>query len=209
MPAQAFGAVEQLKQEQMVGAMSPEARSGNLDASVITGQGVQQLMAGFSSQIASAQSSFKVAFTRMTKLAFEMDEKLFPNVRKDLRGNDNGVPYATSYVASKDIDGDHTVDISYGFAAGMDPNRALVFILQAEAAGLVSKEYARRALPYARSSGCTAGPRCATDASSPDTAPTISASSFCARRLRSLTGPAVLMPSAAAALPRTSRRSWR
>lgn len=147
MPAQAFGAVEQLKQEQMVGAMSPEARSGNLDASVITGQGVQQLMAGFSSQVASAQTSLKIAFRRMAAIAFEMDEKIFGEVRKEIRGNDNGTPFSTTYVASKDIDGDHTVDVTYGFAAGMDPNRALIFVLQAEAAALVSKEYARRALP--------------------------------------------------------------
>lgn len=147
MPPQAFSAVEQLKQEQQVGSMSPEARSGNLDASVITGRGVQQLMAGFSAQIAAAQTSFKAAFRRMIQLAFEMDEKLFGQVRKELRGNDSGVPYATTYVPGKDINGDHTIDISYGFAAGLDPNRALIFLLQADAAQLVSKDYVRRNLP--------------------------------------------------------------
>ncbi len=147
MPSQAFGAVEALKQEQQLGAMSPEARSGSIDASVITGRGVQQLMAGFSSQIAAAQTVFRIHFKRVLELCFEMDEKLWADEVKDIRGNDNGVPYSMSYKPSRDINGDTTVDISYGFAAGLDPNRALVFLLQADGAGLVSKDYVRRQLP--------------------------------------------------------------
>lgn len=147
VPPQAFAAVEQLKSEQQIGAMSPEARSGNIDASVVTGRGIQQLMSGFSAQIAQAQISFKTAFRRTIELAFQMDEKFFGSIEKELRGNDNGVPYAIKYVPARDIKGDHTVDISYGFAAGLDPNRALVFLLQADGAGLVSKDYVRRNLP--------------------------------------------------------------
>jgi hypothetical protein len=147
MPAQAFSAVEQLKQEQMLGAMAPEARSGSMDASVITGRGVQQLMAGFSAQIAAAQLVFRTHFKRVIELAFAMDEELWPDEPKDIRGNDSGVPYSFTYRAAKDIDNDHTVDISYGFAAGLDPNRALVFLLQADGAGLVSKDYVRRNIP--------------------------------------------------------------
>lgn len=147
MPNQAFGAVEQLKAEQQLGAMSPEARSGSIDASVVTGRGVQALMGGFNSQIAVAQTVFKSAWKRAIRLAFKMDEELFGTMTKELRGNDNGVPYSMTYKPKKDIDGDYTVDVSYGFAAGLDPNRALVFLLQADGAELVSKDYIRRALP--------------------------------------------------------------
>lgn len=147
MPTQAFGAVDQLKTEQQLGAMSPESRMGQQDASVITGRGIQQLMAGFSSQIAAAQTVFKAAFKRALKLAFCLDEQVFGDITKEIRGNDAGVPYAVKYTPSKDIAGDHTIDITYGFAAGLDPNRALVFLLQADGAGLVSKDYVRRNLP--------------------------------------------------------------
>lgn len=147
MPAQAFGAVEQLKGEQQTAAMSPEVRSGNLDASVITGRGVQQLLVGFSAQVAKAQTQFKWGFKRAIRIAFEMDEKVFGGIRKELRGNDAGVPYATTYIPLKDIDGDYSIDVTYGFAAGLDPNRALVFLLQADGAGLVSKDTVRRSLP--------------------------------------------------------------
>lgn len=147
MPQQAFSATDYLKQEQQLGAMSPESRMGQQDASVITGRGIQQLMAGFSSQIAAAQTAFKAAFKRALRLAFCLDEKVFGDVEKEIRGNDAGIPYSIKYIARKDIAGDHTVDVTYGFAAGLDPNRALVFLLQADGAGLVSKDYVRRNLP--------------------------------------------------------------
>jgi hypothetical protein len=147
VPQAAFMGIEQLKQEMMIGAMSPESRSGNMDASVITGRGVQQLQAGFSSQIASAQDAFIDAFSRAVCLAFELDEKFWPNVEKTVRGQDAGVPYEITYRAERDIAGDYTVDIQYGMYAGLDANRALVLTLQAQAAGLVSREFARRQLP--------------------------------------------------------------
>jgi hypothetical protein len=147
MPPQAFSAVEQLKQEQQLGSMSSEGRSGQTDASQITGRGLQELAAGFNTQISVAQTVLKSCFRRVIALCFKMDEELFGSKEKEIRGNDAGVPYSLKYKARKDIDGDHSVDISYGFAAGLDPNRALVFLLQADGAGLVSKDYVRRALP--------------------------------------------------------------
>lgn len=147
MPPQAFSAVEQLKQEQQLGSMSSEARSGQTDASVITGRGLQALAANFDTQISVAQSVLKSWYKHLIQMAFDMDEKIFGGQTKEIRGNDAGVPYSIKYNPAKDIDGDHSIDISYGFAAGLDPNRALVFLLQADGAGLVSKDYVRRALP--------------------------------------------------------------
>jgi hypothetical protein len=147
IPPVAFSAIDQLRQEQQLGAMSPEGRSGMTDASVITGKGLQQLSAGFNTQIASGQTVFRDAFKQAARLSFMMDEKLFGEVQKEIRGNDNGVPYKLTYVPKKDIGGDYSTDISYGAAAGLDPNRSLVFLLQADGAGLLSKSYIRRNLP--------------------------------------------------------------
>jgi hypothetical protein len=147
MPAQAFGAVEQLKSEQREGSMVPEARTGNVDASVITGRGVQQLMEGFSTQIATDQVVLKNAYKRIICLCFAMDEKLFGGATKEIRGNDAGIPYAITYTPAKDINGDHTIDVSYGSSTGLDPSRALVFLLQGLGAELLSKDYVRRNLP--------------------------------------------------------------
>lgn len=147
VPAQAFSAGELLKEELRLGAMSPEARGGDIGGSVITGRGIEQLMAGFSSQIAAAQTVFKDALERALSMCFEMDETIWPNLEKEIRGKDAGVPYQIKYTPGKDIRGDYTIDATYGFAAGMDPNRALVFLLQAQGAGIISKEYLARNLP--------------------------------------------------------------
>src|SRR5262249_40255682 len=40
------------------------------------------------------------------------------------------------------------VDVTYGMAAGMDPNRALVFLLQARGDKLISRDFALRQLPF-------------------------------------------------------------
>jgi hypothetical protein len=147
LPAQVFSAGEQLKEEIRIGANAPEARSGNIDASVITGKGVQALMGGFSSQIAVGQAVLADAFEHALMLCFAVDEKLFGDHEKEIRGTQGGSPYSLKYKPSRDIAGDHTVKATYGFAAGMDPNRALVFLLQADGAGIISKDYLRRNLP--------------------------------------------------------------
>jgi hypothetical protein len=146
-PQGAIAAMEQLSAEMRQGAMSPEARSGNIDASVITGRGVQQLMEGYSTQIAAAQEMFKLFFQQAIGLCFELDEKLWPDLEKTIRGTEQGAPFEVNYKPGKDIAGDYTVDVTYGFLAGPDANRALVYVLQARGDGLVSREFARRQLP--------------------------------------------------------------
>jgi hypothetical protein len=131
----------------MHGSANPEPLSGSVDASVITGQGIKQLMGGYSSQIQSAQTVIAAALQRIIGKAMMIDEKLFGGVEKTAKGRVNGSSYELKYMPSKDIAGNYTVDVVYGFAAGQDPNRAVVMLLQAQAAGLMSKEYAMRNLP--------------------------------------------------------------
>ena len=147
VPSGAFQAMETLDQDMAVGGMSPESRTGNLQGSIITGKGVEALSAGYSSQIANAQTMIAFGLKLAIERAFCMDEYLWPNTRKDIKGIENGIPFVGFYVPGKDIAGDHSVEITYGFMLGMAPNNALVFLLQASAAGLVSKEFAARQLP--------------------------------------------------------------
>lgn len=148
VPPQAFTLGEQLREEMREGAMSPGVRAGESDASVITGKGVNALQGMYQSQISSLQVQIADALQRVIAMTFEYDEKLFGDVKKEIRGSDSGVPYKETYIPARDIDGDYTVDITYGFAAGIgDPNRALVWVLQANQAGLLSRDYAQRSLP--------------------------------------------------------------
>ena len=81
------------------------------------------------------------------QLCFEMDEKFWPEVKKPIRGVANGAHYEEFYTPAKDIAGSYTVDVTYGFAAGMDPSRALVFLLQLRGDKLVPRDFVQRQLP--------------------------------------------------------------
>jgi len=149
VPAAAFAEQGMLDSELRQGARYPEARSGQLDSSIVTGRGVQALMGGFDSQIRSGQAMFAKTLERLVSKALEVDERLWPDVERTMRGNNDGTPYEIKYKPSRDIKGDYTVDVQYGLMAGLDPNRALVFGLQARGDKLISRDFLRRQMPFA------------------------------------------------------------
>lgn len=147
IPAATFQEQSALQSELRIGARYPEGRTGNIDASIITGQGVQALLGAFDSQIKAGQTVLAEVLEDVIKLCFEMDEILF-NQEKSVRGVAQGTPYELKYMPSKDIKGDTSVEVRYGLMAGLDPSRALIFSLQALGADLVSKDFIRRELPW-------------------------------------------------------------
>ena len=147
LPAGVFTESGVLERELRMGARYPESRSGQIDASVVTGRGVQALQAGFDTQIKAAQAQFAIFFTELISFAFKVDEKIFGNTVKEIRGNDDGMPYTMKYIPSKDIAGDYSVDVRYGIMSGMNPNNAIVALLQMRSDKLVSRDYVRRELP--------------------------------------------------------------
>ncbi|KJK12564.1 hypothetical protein UB45_07755 [Terrabacter sp. 28] len=147
VPQGAFQATELLEQDIRQGGMSPGSRSGNINASVITGRGVDALSEGYSQQVAMSQSRIGFGLQLLVELCFEMDEKFWPEEAKEIRGQSLDNPGKDTYVPSRHIKGDYSVTVDYGFLLGLDANRALVFILQAQAAGLLSNDTAARNLP--------------------------------------------------------------
>jgi hypothetical protein len=147
LPQGAFTEQQLLNEELRVGARYPESRTGNVKASIITGEGVQALLGAFDTQVKSAQSIFTTALRDVISLCFEVDEKLF-NVEKTIRGTDAGAPYAVTYTPTKDIKGDYSADVRYGMLAGLNPAQGLIFMLQALGGKLISKDMAMRELPF-------------------------------------------------------------
>ena len=147
LPQGAFTEQQLLNQELRVGARYPESRTGNVDASIVTGQGVQALLGAFDTQVKSAQAIFSAALRDVISLCFEMDEMLF-NIEKTIRGVDAGSPFVVTYVPSKDIKKDYSADVRYGMLAGLNPAQGLIFMLQALGGGLISKDMAMRELPF-------------------------------------------------------------
>jgi len=147
IPPGAFTEQELLNQELRVGARYPEGRTGNIDASIVTGQGVQALMGAFDTQVKSAQAIFASALRDVISLCFEVDEMIYPD-SKTIRGVDAGSPYEIEYNPKKDIKGDYSCDVRYGMLAGLNPAQGLIFMLQALGGGLISKDLAMREMPF-------------------------------------------------------------
>jgi len=147
IPSGAFTEQEVLNQELRVGSRYPESRTGNIDASIVTGQGVQALMGAFDTQVKSAQAIFAAALRDVISLCFEADEVIYPE-EKTIRGVDSGSPYEITYRPGRDIKGDYSADVRYGMLAGLNPAQGLIFMLQALGGGLISKDMAMRELPF-------------------------------------------------------------
>lgn len=147
LPQGAFSQQELLGRELQIGSRYPEGRSGNIDASIITGQGVQALMGAFDTQVKSAQAVFASTLRDVISICFCADEYVF-NQTKTIRGVDAGSPYEITYTPGKDIKGDHSADVRYGMLAGLNPAQGLIFMLQALGANLISVDLAMRELPF-------------------------------------------------------------
>ena len=147
IPPGAFTEQALLQQELRLGTRYPEGRTGNIDASIITGQGVQALMGGFDTQVKSAQAIFASSLRDVISVCFEVDEKFF-DYEKTIRGVDAGSPYQITYKPSKDIKKDYSADVRYGMLAGLNPAQGLIFMLQALGGGLISTDLAMRELPF-------------------------------------------------------------
>jgi hypothetical protein len=147
IPPGAFTEQALLLQELRTGTRYPEGRTGNIDASIITGQGVQALMGGFDTQVKSAQAIFASSLRDVISVCFEVDEKFF-DYEKTIRGVDAGSPYEITYRPSKDIKKDYSADVRYGMLAGLNPAQGLIFMLQALGGGLISTDLAMRELPF-------------------------------------------------------------
>jgi len=147
LPPGVFTESSVLERELRLGSRYPEVRSGNIDASIITGRGVQALQAGFDTQVRAAQAQFARLFTELVSLCFEVDEKIFGNMTKEIKGVDDGTPFNMKYVPSKQIAGEYGVDVRYGIMSGMNPNNAIIALLQMRSDKLVSRDYVRREIP--------------------------------------------------------------
>lgn len=146
IPSSSVMEAAQLDDELKRATRMPDARTGQMDASVVTGRGVQALLGGFDSRIRTAQSMLGSAVADALSIALEVDKTVFAKVNKKVHASVNGSAFELSYTPEKDIINYH-VSTEFGVMAGLDPNRALVWGLQALGAGLISESFLRRNLP--------------------------------------------------------------
>ena len=153
VPQFAFAENNVLADEMKMGTRFPQARAGQSEGSVVTGQGVKALMAGYDSQVKVFQSILGEAIGEAISIAFATDEAYFPDLSREVSATANGVPYKLKYKPSSDVNGNYGVTVEYGLMAGLDPNRALVWGLQARGDKLISRGMLRRNLPISINAG--------------------------------------------------------
>lgn len=148
LPQAALVEPQLLDQEIADGTRTPAARRGDVQASIITGRGVEALTSIYQTQIATAQDIVGDALRRAIGMAFQLDELYWPDLKKSVKGLASGAPFVEDYTPSKDIRGDYSVAVTYGMTAGMDPNRAIVFLLQLRADQSIDRDTMQRQLPF-------------------------------------------------------------
>lgn len=148
MSPAAFQVGELLNNEAMVGARFPEGATGKSPGSIVTGAAVDSLMGTIDTKVKIAQESIGIALQDALSDAFEMDEKFWPRTQRFLRVKVNGNTFEETYVPNKDIAGVYQVDVTYGMAAGMDQNRALVFLLQLRGDKAISRNFMLQNMPF-------------------------------------------------------------
>jgi len=148
VPRDSWMLADQLDRESKQGARYPDARTGGVKGSIITGRGVEAMLGGFDSQIKTAQVLFKQALETATSICFEMDVALWPNIKKTINGTMSGKSFEIQYVPARDISDNTNCSVTYGFAAGMTPSQAIVTLLQLRGDKLIQRDTFRRALPF-------------------------------------------------------------
>lgn len=147
VPQYAFAENNILGDELRLGTRFPQSRAGQADGSIVTGQGVKALESAFDSQVKVAQSILGEAIGEAISIAYMIDDMYFSKVKHKVSGGTGGVPFKFEYTPISDIAGNYGVSVEYGLMAGLDPNRALVFALQARGDKLLSRGFVRRNLP--------------------------------------------------------------
>ena len=148
IPQSVFAEDQTLAEELRVGSRYTGARQGNIQASTITGRGIQALSAGFDTQIQSAQTQLGEALREATSIAFELDDKLFGDLERKLAGVENGTPYEIKWKPSRDLAGDYSCEVSYGFYAGQSLPQAIVTLLQLRGDKDISRTTLMKNIPY-------------------------------------------------------------
>jgi hypothetical protein len=148
VPNQVFAYADQLDKDTKESAGYPDARTGGVKASIITGRGVEALMGTFDTQIKAAQTRFKRILEDATAYCFKLDVKLWPNRPTICEGITLGKSYRFVYTPGKDIGDNTACNVSYGFGLGNSPAQAMLMQMQLETAGYLSQKTVRNNLPW-------------------------------------------------------------
>lgn len=148
IPDDVFAVAEQLDRAVKEGSRYPEARSGGISGSIVTGKGVEALAGTLNTQVRTMQTVVGRALEEATELCFRLDVALWPTEQKQITGVLTGKPFEVKYIPARDIGDSYSCKVTYGFASGQTPAQAIVALLQLRGDKLISRDTFRRQLPF-------------------------------------------------------------
>lgn len=125
----------------------PQQLLGEPGASIISARGINASMGALDARLALAHKQFEILFGKVSGHLLAMDEK-FCAGDKTIIGDERDTSPAEKYNPEKDVAGAWKVNCTYGIGAGSDPANIEVRLNMNLANGLISKNMARRQLPF-------------------------------------------------------------
>ena len=128
---------------------NPEARSGEVQnkGTYTSAKTLEQLAEAIDSVVGQYWDIIGVGMQHLVRVAYMMDEKLWPKTEKSVTGNKGGKRFTDKYVPLKDIDGRYFIRVDYGF--GLGGYQGFLMHLQAKDAKVMPKRVAMEAMPGA------------------------------------------------------------
>lgn len=139
--------IARLGEEARQQASWPQQLSGEPGASIVSARGIVASMGALDARLALAHRQFEHMFTRLCMFLLAVDEQ-FCYGDKQIWGNMDDVADAEDYNPARDVNGNYRVKCTYGIAAGSDPANVEMRIAMHLANQLVSRETARKQLPW-------------------------------------------------------------
>ncbi len=125
----------------------PQQLLGEPGASIVSARGISASMGALDARLALAHKQFEQLFGKVSGFALAMDEMFCPG-EKTIVGDERDMSDAEPYDPAKDVNGSWVVNCTYGIGAGSDPANIEVRLNMNLANGLISRETARRQLPF-------------------------------------------------------------
>jgi len=126
---------------------NPESRSGEVQnrGTYTSAKTLEQLSEAIDSTIGQYWDIIGVGMAYLLKVAYKMEETIWPNMEKSITGNLGGKRFRDKYIPKKDIKGRYFVRVDYGF--GIGGYQGFLMHLQAKDAGVMPKRQAMEAMP--------------------------------------------------------------
>lgn len=126
---------------------NPESRQGEVQSkgTYTSAKTLEQLAESIDSVVGEYWNIIQVGMQYLMKVAYMMEEKMWPDYEKSVTGNMGGKRFRDKYTPAKDIKGRWFVRVDYGFGVG--GYQGFLMHLQAKDAGVMPKRQAMEAMP--------------------------------------------------------------